>query len=108
MTIQEEIAPGVSNLHLFIGQRVDGTEVETGLPLGHEVDSSISFRCVRDDSRSDGGIPEMTLLRTTPSVGVGQHELSVVSYRVPPELSNFCQGGDELRFRRIEEIAHNI
>lgn len=101
------IKPGTSNLQVFTGQSVSNTKVETGLPFSHEMDSTTSLRRVRDDSRSNGSSPEMALLRTPPTVGMGQDELDLGSHRVPLVLSDFV-GGDEEHLRRIEQVTHEI
>lgn len=95
------------DLQAFTGRSLGSAEVEARLPLGHEVDPRMSLGCVGDYARSDCGGPELALLRATPSVGMGQHELDLVRHRVPLVLSDFV-GGDEERFRRIKQITHEI
>lgn len=67
-------------LEVFTRLSVGGTEVETCLPLGHEVDSGMSLGGVGDDLRLDGSSSELTLLRATPSVWMSQHELNLTGY----------------------------
>ena len=76
---------------------VGGTEVETGLPFGHEMDSGTSFWGIGDDVRFDRGSAKLTLLRTTPLVGMGQHELNAARDGVPAAFTVLI-GGDEESF----------
>jgi hypothetical protein len=86
---------------------VGSTEVETRLPFRHEVDSGMSLWGIGDDVRSDSGSPELTLLRSAPSIGVGQYEFDVARYRVPAVFS-IVIGGNEQRFCRIEQIPDEV
>jgi hypothetical protein len=95
------------NLQVFTRLSMSSTEVEARLSFGHKVDPGTSLWGVRDDTRSDGSSPELTLLRTTPPVGMGQYEFNFVSDRVPAELPVLV-GGNEEGFRRIEEVAQEI
>jgi hypothetical protein len=95
------------NLHVFTCLSVGGTEVETGLPLGHKVDSRKPLLGVRDNPCSDGGSSELALLQATPPVWMGQHELDFVRYRVPAALS-IGVGGNKERFCRVKKITNEI
>ena len=59
---------------------MSGTKVKTCLPLSHEVDSGTPLLGVGDDVRLDCGSPELALLRTAPTVGMGQHELDIMRH----------------------------
>ena len=76
--IQVTTAPETPYLQVFTGLGVGSTEVETRLPLRDKVYPAMPLLCVRYDSRFDGGGPELTLLRTTPPIRVGQHEFDIV------------------------------
>ena len=89
------------NLQVFTGLSVGSTEVETRLPFRYEVDPGMTLWGVGDDVCSDGGSPELALLRSAPSIGVGQHELNVARYRVPSVFTVVIRG-DKERFRRVE------
>ena len=95
------------NLQVFTGLSVGSAEVETRLPFRHEVDPAVSLWGVGDDTRFDGGGTELALLRSAPSIGMGQHKLNAARYRVPSVFS-VVVGGNKERFRRIEEVAHEI
>ena len=95
------------NLQVFTGLSVGSAEVETRLPFRHEVDPGVSLWGVGDDTRVDGGSPELALLRSAPAIGMGQHELNAARYRVPSMFSVVVRGNKE-RFRRIEEVAYEI
>ena len=89
------------NLQVFTGLSVGSAEIETRLPFRHEVDPAVSLWGVGYDTRFDGGSPELTLLRSAPTIRMGQHELNVARYRVPSVFSVVI-GRDKERFRRIE------
>ena len=99
--------PVGSNLQVFTRLGVGSTEIEARLSFSHEMDSGVSLWGVGNNVRPNGGCPELTLLRTTPPVRMGQHEFDVTRYRVPAMLS-ILVGRDKERFCGIKEITHEI
>lgn len=95
------------NLQVFSRVSVGDTEVEACFPFRHEMDSCVPFWGIGDDLCFDGGSPELVLLWATPPVGVGQHELNAPRHRIPAVLPDLV-GGNKHRFRRVEEITHEI
>ena len=95
------------NHHVFTRSSVGDTEIEACFPLSHEVDSRKALLGIRNNLRPDGGGPELTLLGSTPTIRMSQHELDLVRYRVPAALSIWV-GRNEERFRGIEEITHEV
>ena len=67
-------------LEVFTRLSVGGTEVETGLPFCHEMDSGVSLWGVWHDVCLDCGGSELGLLRATPPVGMGQHKLNAARH----------------------------
>ena len=97
----------VPNLQISARSGVSNAEVETCFPFRHEMDSGTPLLGVGHDLRLDGGSSKLVLLRTTPPIGMGQHELNVVRNRVPAIFSDLI-GRNKHRFRRIKEISHEI
>jgi len=64
------------DLHVLTRLGVGNTKVEARLPLRYEVNSGESLLGARNNPCPDSSSPELALLRTTPSVWMGQHELN--------------------------------
>ena len=97
----------MSNLKVFTRLCVSSTEIEARLSFSHKVNSSKSLWCTRNNVCLDGSSPELTLLRTTPPVWMGQYEFNFIRYRIPAVFS-ILVGRDKECFGGIKEITHEI
>ena len=106
-TIHVETILAVPNLQICARVSVGSAEVEICFSFGQEMDSITPFLDVGNDLRFGGGSSELGLVRSTPPIGMDQHELNVVRHRIPTVLSVLI-GRNEEHLGRIEEIPDAV
>ena len=97
----------VTDLQVFTRLGMGSAKAKTCFTLGNKVDGGVAGRGIGDNTGFDCGVSQVSLLRASPSVGMGQHQLDGFRDRVPSEFSIWLRGFEQ-RLGRIKEIAHKI